>query len=762
MNNSVPDYTKTNFSVEKEKAEEMIDFGVQLYTERNNIREINKKMYDSYNGILNKKEIERIVKKSGRTSGTPLIPYRIGRNKVKQLIGEFLQIGIRSTVYTVNPEAKKQKYDKYIQYKGMAHAKPMIEKARQQGLNVYSGLKIPDEKELKISSEKFKSTNEIIMQTLIDWKVIKDDLLSVFGENWKQLILTSEMCGKLERDKYFNDIFRPIDPNDAIFIESPFDPLVKRSFIIGERRLMFKHEILQEFAEDFENNAELEEMLVTEGNSMPESSRQTKSGEYLYEVFSFQFLGKKTMRKKESIGKNGEKYIKFIKEDEYKTKKGSIEHDIKKGKYKIIDEYDQYTIFEGSRIGTDIYVGIKEKENNIVWTDDNGFDHIEFDYVFGLFNTVDGVRIPLQEIIHEMEKVYDAIRRQLNVEISKLKGDMAVFDEAFMTSKNPLSKTIHDLAEHGITSMNSSKEGVAPDDETNVIDRFVKSFKLGDNSTIQTLISLALDIEQTLDRVIGMNADRQGVGNASSTATTNQNNVNASVSMTYDLFHFASIYMNEVISRLLEKIKINWTWIQNQDYGMILSDEQYGFLKATKDLSNDSFGAFVTDGKFEYDVRQKLEQFFLQEINAQNLRTLDVAKFYNSKSFAQALKVLEDGYNILSHASQQAEQQKIQSNNQNTQAQIAAQKEGREDEQSHDIEKIRVKGEEDRKTKLIDKKMESSIIANEHMRNHLSNAELERERSDLKRDELASKERIESIKEAKSDMNDNNNNNNNN
>ena len=228
-NSSVPDYTKINFAIDKDAAKDMIDFGVNLYYEKESRRQINKEMYNSYNGIINRKEIDRIVKKHGKLSSTPYIPYRIGRNKIKQLIGEFLQIGVRSTVYTINIDAQRKKYDKYVTYKGMSKAKPMIEKARQQGLNVYPGYKVPDEKDVKISSSLFKSKNEIVMQKIIDWKLLRENLVYQFMQSWMHLIFTSEMTGKVERDKYFNDTFRPIDPSDAIYIEYLFDPFVNES-----------------------------------------------------------------------------------------------------------------------------------------------------------------------------------------------------------------------------------------------------------------------------------------------------------------------------------------------------------------------------------------------------------------------------------------------------------------------------------------------------------------------------------------------------
>ena len=720
MSSHIPDYTKINFAVDKEAAKQMIDWGVSLYHERTEIRKLNKAMYDSFNGIIDKAKINNIIKKQGETSSTPYISYRIGRNKLKQLIGEFLQIGIRATIYTINPEAKKEKYNKYMFRMGLAEFKPELEKVRSLGVDVMQGVSLPDKQQVSITDKSFKSLNEIIMQIIIDYKIANDRMIMTFLENWKHLILVSETCGKLDRNEKGADYWRPIDPNNAIFLESPGDVIVKRSPIVGEARQLYKHEILQEFNLTKDQLQKLDAM----GTDNIEDST-SRSGRQLYTVYSFQFYGKKTTRVKESANTKGIPYYKFITEEDYVSKKGKIDSEVKKGKYKIVSEDDMFTIYEGHRIGTDIYTGIKEKENNIVTTEENGQSSLEFDYIFGLFGTVDGTRISLQAIVYEMEKVYNAIRRQLNIEISKLKGSFAVFDEAYFPNKT-IANIGFELSEHGITTVNSSDIAMASDDREGVIDRIMKEFKLGDSQTISTLMQLALDIEQTLDRQTGMNNDRQGLGLASSTATMNQNNVNASLSMTYDMFQFMQFYINEVIGRLAEKVKINWSWLENGGEEMILSDEEFGYLKATRDLSNDSYAAFVTDGKLEYEISRKLEQYFLQDINSSRLRTVDVAKFYTTKSFAQGIKKLEDAYNELTKVQQSSEQAKLQSNEKMMTQKLQSDEALREDLQAHEKEIEVLKGKIKENLIITEGDIKKGISVDQKLRDHSREVQLKR------------------------------------
>lgn len=714
----IPDYTKINFAIDKDSAKRMIDWGVSIYNERSETRKTNTKLYDAYNGIIDKKKYEYLTRKRGDESSTPYISYRIGRNKIKQLIGEFLQIGIKAVVFTINPEARKQKYEKYLFTKSTADFKPQLEKVRSLGVEALQGMKIPSPEEVNITDTAFKRKNEIVMQIIIDYKILKDSMIMTFLENWKSLILTSEVGGKLDRLENGEDYFRAIDPNDLIFLESPGEFIVQRSPIVGERRLLYKHEILQEFDLSKDDKEKLDSMGYDTESSIK------KSGQYLYPVYSFQFYGKKTIRTKTGKNASGIPYRKFIQEHEYEKKKTDIQNDIKKGKYVIDNEKDLFTIYEGSLIGTDIYAGIKEKENNIIQKDESGNENLKFDYRIGLFGTVNGMRVPMQAIVYEMEKIYNAVRRQINVEISKLRGDFAVFDEAFMKNKT-VTRLSYELAEHGVTTINSADPGMTSDDRESIVDRVVKSFKLGDSQTIQTLLAIAVDIEQTLDRQTGMNNDRSGFGQASSTATTNTNNVNASVSMTYDMFQFMQYYINDVISMLAEKIKINWTWINGEGDGMILSDEQYGYLKATRDLTNDSYGAFVTDGRLEFDISRKLENYFLQDINASKIRTIDVAKFYTNKSFAQGMKVLEDAYNDLMKASQSSQQQKLESDTQNLQSKIKSEMEWREDEQQSRKDEIVLKGKIEEQKIITKGNIDKGISTDQRLRDHMKERDLE-------------------------------------
>jgi hypothetical protein len=192
-------------------------------------------------------EMQYNVKSTGKKSKTKYIKYRLGRSKLKQLHGEFLEINLTPQVFSVNAEARNEKMAKYKKRLGMALAKPYIEKAREIGFDVYSGYNIPDREDPQYwTADNFKLANEIIIQDIIIDKLKTGKLKATFYQNFIDLTIGAEMFGKVERDRNGIDTFRYIPISLALYEEEVFDPLLKRSPYLGEVRKLYPHEILSD------------------------------------------------------------------------------------------------------------------------------------------------------------------------------------------------------------------------------------------------------------------------------------------------------------------------------------------------------------------------------------------------------------------------------------------------------------------------------------------------------------------------------------
>jgi hypothetical protein len=198
------------------------------------------------------------------------------------------------------------------------------------------------------------------------------------------------------------------------------------------------------------------------------------------------------------------------------------------------------------------------------------------------------------------------------------------------------------------------------------------------------LLNQAMDIERVMDRVTGMNDNRTGLTKATMTATANVNNIEASRSMTYDLYYFMQEYIERVLTKLAEKTKINKTYVGADQRQFILDDGEQMFLMSTKELDFDNYGVVITDGKKEKDILGKMEMLFQQEINAGQLRSKDAGRFWMESSFAAALRVLDNAHDELAKIRQDEMRVKQESAMSAQQQQMQLATDDREDKQGHE------------------------------------------------------------------------------
>jgi len=696
-----PEVSDKDFSKELNLTREALDYAEMQYNSRQSRRERLKRLYNAYNGVIDQAEIDSIIKSTGKRSKTKYVKYRLGRSKLKQLHGEFLEINITPTIFSVNAEAKNEKMKKYKELLGMSLAKPYIESARQLGFDVFSGFNIPDVDQPDFwSVDKFKLGNEMIMQDIIIDKMKNLKLKQVLYQNFIDLTIAAECFGKVERDQNGVDTYRFIPASLALYEEEVFDPLLKRSPYHGEVRKMYPHEILSnpEFKLDPEQKRIVKAWSETyHDDETGEGSNETKGTHPSIPVYTIQWKGLEPVYIKTAPAHGSTvPYKHILSEEYYRKNKGKIKADIKAGRYEV-EEYYQEIIWTASKIGIEVYTVAKKEEDIIQRLRENGKLNAESDYCGLLFSTVDGSRVSLQEIIYELERIYDDIRFQINKEIRKIRGAALVYDKAFLPKNKHLSDIIHDISEDGVVSFDSSAEGNRSGMEAESNKTGINSINLGEHQSLAVLLNQALDIERVMDRITGMNENRQGLTKATTTATANVNNIEASRSMTYDLFYFMNGFIEDMLIKLVEKTKLNRTMFGQDQRHFLFDQDQIAYMMSTKDVDKDNYGASVTDGKRERDILQKLEVMFPQEINAGLLTSKDVATFMMESNFVRAIKILDQSRERLEQVRKEEIAAAQQGKKEETQTNLQIATENREDGQTHDkeMEVIRTEGKKE-------------------------------------------------------------------
>lgn len=698
-----PDVADVDYSISAntDKVKECLDYAINQWYSREQRLEKLGKLYDSHNGIIDQAESESVTKATGKTSKTKFIKYRLGRTKLKQLHGEFLELNLDPTARSVNRDAVNKKMTKYKEMLALSLAKNQIEQVRNMGYNVFPGLNIPDRNDKAAwNLNNFILANELIMQKIINDKINNLKLKLKFYQNWIDLTIASEVFGVVERNINGVDDYRFIPVKYALFEESISDVFLEKSPYLGEVRPMFYHEILtcKEFDLDSTQKEQLKnyrENYSTETTSSKDTRQSDK--DLLINTYTIEWKGLEPVYVKISPVKGSdEPYMLILSREYYNENEFKLKKDVREGKYSI-EKYYREILWKATRIGGGIYTKAKMEKNLIQILNENNIYNVQYNYSGMLFNTIDGTRISLQEVIYELEKVYDDIRFAINREIKKIKGDLIAFDEAFRPKGLRFIDVFHSITEDGIVRYNSSAEGNASGLELQSNQVGISAINLGNNQNLIILLNQAMDIERTIDKITGMNENRQGLSRPTTTATANVNNIEASRSMTYDHFFFMQAYIEKVLTKLCEKTKINQTYYGSDNREFIFDDGEKMYLMATKDLALDNYGITITDGKKERDILAKIETLFPQEINAGMLRTKDVARFWMENSFATALRVLDNAHNELQKLREKEQQMKIESDKYSTDMNLQIAREDREDKQQHemDMEVLRTEGKKE-------------------------------------------------------------------
>lgn len=577
------------------------------------------RMQNSYNGVVSGAEFAYLNSTYGKDNTVPYIDYRLCRAKIDLLVGEELAIPLNGTVYTTNPEAHVQRLEEIAVPVGMHAAADQIGKLRGIGVDVFSGMPVPEVPQGKTIFETLskKSQNETIMQYISNRQIDNMKLKLRLNDNFLDATLNSECFGKVYINSDSEVQMRSIAIENALFDEGQLDPFLDNSPGLGERRIMFYHEILKEFNLTKAQADELWEMQTAHPDGQWSDINYPRIGGALaYSVYTYEWIGLQSERVKVyTDAKSGEEKTAFLSSEYYEANEGKLRKEEKKGKYKIITKY-KYVLYEATRIGANMYPEqcMRMVENmpasisRPAWTMRR--------YVGMLFGTVGGVRISIKQMTEHIDKTYNLIMYQINRELHKAKGKVLVLDLAG-TSKGETSKQrMYKITNDGVIEWNSAEEG--NEGARNIEGAVgVSAIDLGISSSINTLIPLKVDLEQTADRITGILQNRMGNIAASATVSNTQQSVAASRTTTAGLFYFFAEYIERVMRLTLEFSKISYGVLRPDIGDMVLGVEKMQFLKMTPDFAFQDYGYKLGDIMKEMDVRNMLREWAPIVLNSQ-------------------------------------------------------------------------------------------------------------------------------------------------
>jgi hypothetical protein len=682
-----------------------LDYADSILNRRNSIYGIMDRLYNSYNGVKNADALRFIEKTYGRANKSKYISYRLGRNKLMLLQGEWLNTPLRPTVTTINVEARVKKLDEADTMRGALASREELAKLKEAGVDVLEGMELPEgDPDEVFNSMSFKDKNEHVMQVILDNGITELDMKFKLAKNLLDLEIVSGCYGKIEMDEDGNVDYLKIDPRDAIFDEIEGDDFIERSPLKGARYRMTVSEVNRKYKLTKEQRQMIKDM---EGqiNSTSAGSRKPRmyqiNGDMCVDVIHIEWisaiptyykLSPKTKAQLE-IDESVPYYRIQMDAKEYEENKEAYDKMVEKGKLMGIQTEWAEDIREAVRIAgvIDLDLGRKKFQPRRVDTPNKVID---MSYVGYLFNTVDGMRISLQQVVENFDAAFDVVMYQILKELNTAKGKVLGLNRAGLPQGRTTKEIMYDVLNDGFIDFDSSADGNESGRDMR-LDDLINVYDLGVSSSFQQLIMLKNDIRMTLDLITGINENRQGDIAASSTAMNTQVAITASKNITTPLMYGMSKYVERVCMKMCEYYKLSYAFYKVEKGRQILGDMQQKYLEVQKEIGYQDYGVSIQDGGRYVEAKNRLMQLAEASLNAKEIRLEDIMAMDATESFAEAKSILKSARKSILKVAQDQQARQIEADQQMQAQQLQAQQqmmlENREDMQASKISEIQEK-----------------------------------------------------------------------
>ena len=682
-----------------------LDYAESILNNYGSVKQRMDRFFEGYNGIKQPGSMEWLTKTYGLENRSKFVSYRLGRVKIDLLHGEWLKRPLAATVTTIDSNSVNEKLDQRNFVRGAMLAKDEIETVKQlTGADPTNGMRIPED-ESEFEKMTFKDQWEDVAQIILDNQMIELDVRKKLGDGFKNCEITSHTFGQIERTVTGDIEFHNIDPRDAIYESVYDDDYLEKSPIMGCRKRMPVHEVLNSYELTQEQRNMLDTARLSPNAYVGPTGRgrgfmTLTAGELLCDIIhivwkSVRPMYIKIVPKTESqlLLDETETTLEFEMDTE-KYEKNKEFHDANevKGLYKVVTKFmeDEY---EATRIGGLIDVNMRRtflQKRSV----DNPSRILNSTYVGYVHGRVDGITVPLQQMIENFDNLYDIIKYQQAREIAKSKGKVLTIDKAGIGVNQTLKDTYYRMSNDQVLEYDSSAAGNLGNRNLDPSMMF-REFDMGLSQSFQSLLMVEQSIINSLNQITGINENRQGITAASSTATAQQSDIANSRTITEALFYGYSGYVKRVVKAILDASALSWAYYKQGKAEQILGTDRFSFLRNAVDLAYKDYGVYIEDGTKNLEISQKLDMFMQVSLNSGQLHVLDAMKVSLAETLVEKKNFLQQSLERSQAIAQDQMQQEQQAQAQIAQQQMATQiqiaQENREDMQASDIEKINAK-----------------------------------------------------------------------
>jgi len=627
-------------------------------------------------------------------------------NQKTELLRNWLENKIETEKNRVLEQLKKKNPAPDIQ--------GMQEQQSQQIMEEYNrGLqsemdKIMDPAEIeKYMSTEYQEAKEIMMQKVINYLIREQELRDKMNDSFKHGCLSGGEYGWVGIENG-NPVAKVLNPLNVFFHKSPEVKFIQDGEYAGYRTRMTTADVLNTFEEDLSelDKERLEDCMNGNLNGMRpdmisermkyhntnlefEFNRSTiaDEGSYGYsnsddwDVYHVEWISRAKVGFLTYFDENGEEQTDMVSEY-FPIPTGAMktvtenENGVKKTVYSFTDgsslEWKWIPeVWEGTRIGGDIYVNIRKKYNQFR-SIDNPF-RVKLGYHGLVYNNMNAPSQSIMDRMKPMQYLYFIVMHKLKKLIARDRGQAFSLDLSMIDEKIGLEKTLYYLEEMDLDLFNSLQNAELPGSGQR--GKVTGATNRSNMQHILNYVTLLQQLDIEIGEAAGVTKQREGQIGTYETATNAQSTINQSSYITEIFFHLHFKHWEKMMTSLVECTQYAWRdkKIVKQ---FVLDDLSRQVINIDgQQLYNADFGVFVSNSINDAEVINTLKQMALPILQNEGKLT-DIIKIYKALSaselereFFKEEKDRERKQQRMEEAQRQMEAQRIQAESQENQTQ---------------------------------------------------------------------------------------------
>ena len=646
--------------------------------------------YDLYNSRYNEKDLKYVTNPFKQDDGFPATAqdYNIIKPKIDLLLGEETKRPFNFRVVRTSDIATSDLQDKakqllidYVQASIMSKLGPEEQARYQEALQ--SGEIMTPEQIQKYLTKDYKDIAEIAAQHSLNYLKQKLNVTHEFFKGWKDALIAGEeiyYVGVINGEPYVERV----NPLSFSYEQSADLEFIHEASWCCRKMNMSATEIYDRFYDKM-SEKQLNELLDmmddgTRGGLNPQVRKTSLDYPHI-KTRTINGFSSNPFQNADNINVwhccwKSFKKIGFV--TIFNPETGAEEEFEVDESYKVTgrEVNVEWTwiieVWEGYRVGEDLYIGIQPVEYQHISADNPNSQKLPYTGV--VYNNTNSSPRSLVSMMKPLQYMHIVIWYRLELAMARDKGKVVTMDiTQIPKSMNiDVAKWMHYLGALGVNFVNPYEEGWdIPGREGGKPSQFnqITALDLTMANTIDQYINLMDKIESMVSEITGVTKQREGAISSNELVGNVERSVVQSAHITEPLFWVHNQVKKEVLSMLLNTAKFAWKDSDKRCVHYVLDDATRAFLTLNDDFFYEDMDIFLDDSTKNQQQLEALKQL-MQPAMQNGASLLDIAEIITMDNINMIKNRLEDieqkrmeQQQALEEQQAQREQQMIQMQN---------------------------------------------------------------------------------------------------